>query len=135
MKLPADEKEDEEVMRVPEALEVGAFPLLHGVVNHNTEGNGHYPTSDAGSSGKVGVEEGDELGTGCLCVRICHRKSVKVDHVREDMHCSAGNDRPGGGLMERDVLVEGNDLVKRCTTEEGDKIAADGEQDEDDINM
>jgi hypothetical protein len=37
--------------------------------------------------------------------------------------------------MEGKVLVEGDDMVEGCTTEEGDKIAADGEKDEDNINM
>jgi hypothetical protein len=37
--------------------------------------------------------------------------------------------------MEGEVLVKGDDVVQRCATEEGDEIAADGEKDEDDINM
>ncbi len=37
--------------------------------------------------------------------------------------------------MEGDVLVKGNNLVKGRATEEGDEIAADGEKDEDDVNM
>ena len=51
------------------------------------------------------------------------------------MHDSAEDNRPRGGLMEGDVLVKGNDLVKGCATKEGDEIATDGEKDEDDINM
>jgi hypothetical protein len=53
------------------------------------------------------------------------------------MYDSAKEYRPGGDLMESDVPVnlKGNDLVKGCTTKEGDEIAADGEKDEDDINM
>ena len=51
------------------------------------------------------------------------------------MHDSADDDRPGGGLMEGEVFVKGDDVVKGCATEEGYKIAADGEKDEDNIDM
>jgi hypothetical protein len=45
------------------------------------------------------------------------------------------DDRPSGGLVEGDVLVKGDDLIERCATEEGNEIAADGEEDEDDVNV
>lgn len=37
--------------------------------------------------------------------------------------------------MEGEVLVKGDDVVEGCATEEGYEIAADGEKDEDNINM
>ena len=135
MELPADEKDDEEMMGIPEAFKVGAPPLLHGEVDHDAKDNGHDPTSSARPGGKVGIEEGDNPGTGCLCIGVCECKFVKVDHVRGHVDDSADNDRPGSGFVEGDVLVKGDDLVERCATEKGDKVAADGEEDEDDIDV
>ena len=37
--------------------------------------------------------------------------------------------------MESDILVKGDNLVERCATKEGNRIAADREEDEDDINV
>jgi len=37
--------------------------------------------------------------------------------------------------VKGDVLVERYDVVERCAAEEGDKITADGEKDEDDVDM
>jgi len=135
MELPADEKYDKEMMGVPEAFKIGAPPFLEGEVNHDGKRNGHDPTSEARPGGKVGIEESDKLGTACLCTGVCEGKLGKVDHVRDNVNDGADNDRPGGSLMESDTLVKGDDLVERCATKEGDKIAADGEEDEDDINV
>lgn len=135
MELPADEKDNKEMMRIPEAFEVRAPPFLHGEVDHDAKDNGHDPTSNAGPGGKVGVEEGEKLGTACLCTGVCDCKFGKVDHVRNHVDDSADNDRPGSGFVERNVLVKGDDLVERCATEEGDKVAADGEEDEDNIDV
>ena len=60
MQLPVDEEHDEQVVRVPEALKVGATALLHGVPDHDTERGGHDPASDAGSGREVRSEEGDD---------------------------------------------------------------------------
>jgi hypothetical protein len=35
------------------------------------------------------------------------------------VHGGAGDDRPGGGLMESEVLVKGDDLVEGSATEGG----------------
>ena len=51
------------------------------------------------------------------------------------MHGCEEDDRPCGGLVKGDVLVERNDMVEGCAAEEGDKVAADGEKDEDDVDM
>jgi hypothetical protein len=135
MELPADEKYDKKMMRVPKAFEMGALPLLHGKVDHDAKDDGHDPTSSARPGGKVGLEEGDKPLATCLCTRICEREFGKVDHVRENVNDSADNNRPGSGLVEGNALVKGDDLVEWCATEEGDKIAADGEEDEDDIDV
>jgi hypothetical protein len=135
MELPADEEDDEKVMSIPEVLKVGTFPFLHGEVDHDGKGDGHNPPGSTGPGGKVGLKEGTELCTRCLCGSVGKRELGKVDHVRYNMHDSADDNGPGGGLVEGDVLVEGDELVEGCATKEGDEIAADGEKDEDDINM
>ena len=135
MELPANEKYDKEMMGVPEVFKIGASPFLNGKVNHDGKDNGHDPTGNAGPGGKVGIEESDKLGPACLCTGVCEGKFGEIDHVSGNVDDGADNDRPGGGLMESDILVKGDDLVERCATKEGDKIAADREEDEDDINM
>ena len=135
MELPANEKYDKEMMGVPEVLKIGAPPFLECEENHDGKDNGHDPTGDTRPGSKVGVEESDKLGTACLCTGVCEGEFGKVDHVCDNVDDGAGNDRPGGGLMESNILVKGDDLVERCATKEGDKIAADGEENEDDINV
>ena len=135
VELPADEKDDKEMMRVPETFEVRAPPFLSSEEDHDAKYDGHDPTSGAGAGGKVGFEEGNKLLTTCLCIGVCECEFDKVDHVRDNVDDGADNNRPGSGLVESDVLVKGDDLVEGCATEEGDKIAADGEEDEDDIDV
>ena len=135
MELPADEEDDEEVMSIPEVLKVGTSPFLRSEIDHDAKGDGHYPPGSAGPGGKVGLEEREELCATCLCGSVGNRELGKVDHVCSDMHGSTEDNGPGGGLMERDVLVKRNDLVKGRATKEGDEIAADREKDEDDINV
>jgi len=135
MELPADEKYDKKMMRVPKAFEMGALPLLHGKVDHDAKDDGHDPTSSARPGGKVGLEEGNKPLATCLCTRICDGEFGKVDHVRDNVNDGADNNRPGSGLVEGNILVKGDDLVERCATEEGDELASDGEEDEDDIDV
>ena len=45
------------------------------------------------------------------------------------------DDGPGGGLVEGDVLVEGNDVVQRGPAQHGDEVPAYREQDEGDVDM
>lgn len=53
----------------------------------------------------------------------------------EDVDGRSDHNRPGGRLVESDILVKGDDVVQRGTSKEGDKVAAHGEEDEDDIDM
>lgn len=45
------------------------------------------------------------------------------------------DDRPGGSLVEGDVLVERNDVIQGCLTQQGDEVPANREQDEGDVDM
>ena len=135
MELPVDEEDDEKVVGVPERLEAGTAALLHRVPDHDSESDSHDPTRRAGPSGKVSDKESDEALTAGLRIRIGHRELGKVEHVRDDVHDGANNDGPCCGLVERDVLVEGNDLVEGSATEDGDEVSADGEEDEDDVHV
>lgn len=133
VKLPADEKDDEEVVRVPEPLKVCATPLLEGKEDHGKQAGGHDPPSSTWTSGKVRCQESNDTLTGGGRRCISHGQLVEVDHVGNDVDDCADNDGPGGCLVESDVLVKGDDVVQRCSAEEGDEVTADGKQDEDHI--
>lgn len=66
---------------------------------------------------------------------IGHGKTIEVDHMRGNVNTGADDDGPRSGLVKGDILVEGNDIVKGRAAQEGDEIAADGEEDEYHINM
>ena len=51
-----------------------------------------------------------------------------MDHCPDD-------DRPTCGFVQGEVLVEGDDVVQWCLSEERNEIAADREEDEDDVDM
>ena len=131
MKLPADKEDDKEVMRVPEPLKVGTAPLLKSKEYHGEQAGSHDPPSYTWARGKVRCQESNDALTGGGCRGIGHGQPVKIDHVGDDVDNCANDDRPGGCLVESDVLVKGNDVVQRCSAEERDEVTADGKEDED----
>lgn len=135
MELPADEEDDEEVVGIPEVFKVGPPPLLPSKEDYDAERSGHDPASGTGSSGEVGVEEGDELGATCLGVGVCHREFSEIDHVCPDVHGREENDRPCRGLVKGYVLVERDNMIEGRAAEERDKVAAHGEKDKDDVDV
>ena len=52
-----------------------------------------------------------------------------------DVHGCEDDHGPRRGLVKGEVFVERNNMVEGCTTEEGDKVAANGEKNEDDVDM
>ena len=94
----------------PEVPEVGTFPFLHNEVDHDSKAEGHDPPGSARPSGKVGLKEGDERCATRLCRSVGEREL--------GVHDSANDNRQSGGLMEGDVLVKGNELIKGCATKE-----------------
>ena len=106
-----------------------------GVPHHHAEGGGHDPTRDTGARRKVRGEEGDEALGGGRRVGVGEREFRKVEHVSDDVDDGAEDDGPGGRLVEGDVLVEGDDVVEGRAAQEGDEVPADGEENEDDIDM
>ena len=135
MQLPVDEEDDEEVVRVPEPLEVGAATLLDREPDHDPERGGHDPASSSGPGDEVRGNEGEDLLARGLCIGVDHGKLGEVDHVGDDVNDGEDDDGPGDSLVERDVLVERDERVERRPAEEGDEVAADGEQDECDIDV
>ena len=133
MELPVDEKDDKQVVRVPEALEVGPPPLLYREPDHGAQSEPHDPSSDPRTGCEVGQQEHDDS----LLGRIRRRDSEvgKVDHVGDSVNYRPEDNGPGSGLMEGDILVEGNDVVQRCSAQHGDEVPANREQDEGSINM
>lgn len=135
MELPVDEEDNEEVVGVPEHLEAGAAALLHRVPDHHKEGGGHDPTRDTGARRKVRGEEGDEALGGGRRVGVREGEFRKVEHVGDDVDDSAEDNGPRGRLVESNVLIEGDVVVERGAADKRDEVAADGQQDEDDIDV
>ena len=127
MELPGDKEEDEQMMTVPKALEILAALLLGGEEDHDEEDEGHDPASCAWTCGKVRFEEvAKSFACGCALVDV--GEPGKVDHVCENVYGGEGDDGPRSGLVERDVLVEGDDIVERSPTEERDEVTANWKQ-------
>ena len=135
MQLPVDEEDDEKVVSVPEAVEVGTAALLHREPDHDPERGPHDPASRTGTGREVGHKEGDDTLTGCLRVRVDHGKICKIDHVGASVDSGEEDDGPCCCFVEGDVLVEGDDVVEWSTTEERDEVAADWEEDEYDVDV
>jgi hypothetical protein len=135
MELPADEEDDEEVVRIPEILKLGPAALLRSKEDYDPKGGGHDPASDAGSGGEVGVQEGDNLGAKGLSVRVRNREAGEIDHMCPDVNGCEEDHRPCRSFVKGEVLVERDNMIEGCTAEEGDKVATDGEKDEDDVDM
>ena len=135
MELPVDEEDDEEVVRVPEPLEVGTAALLDREPDHDTESGGHDPARRTRTSDEVGGDKGKDLLAGRLRVGVNHGKLSEVDHVGDDVDDREDDDGPGDSLVERDVLVEGDERVEGRAPEERDEVAADGQQDERNIDV
>ena len=135
MQLPVDEEHDEEVVRVPEPLEVRAAALLNREPHHNAQRGGHDPASGTWASDEVRGDERDDLLAGRLRVGVDHGELGEVDHVRDDVDDGEDDDGPGDGLVERDVLVEGDDLVQGRAAEDRDEVAAHREEDERDVDV
>ena len=135
VELPVDEEHDEEVVRVPEPLEVCTAALLNGEPDHDTEGGGHDPAGRAGASDEVGGDEREQLLACRLRVGVDERELSEVNHVRDDVNDGENDDGPGDGLVERDVLVEGDERVQGRAAKKRDEVAADGEEDKRDIDV
>ena len=54
VKLPVDEEDNKQMVRVPEAFKVGPTPLLHRKPDHDSERKPHDPTGDTRASCEVG---------------------------------------------------------------------------------
>ena len=135
VQLPVEEEDEEQVVRVPEALKVRATRFLSSVPSHDDKRSGHDPASDTGTGGEVGDEEDDEAVARRSGERVGKGELGEVDHVRGDVDEGEEADAPADGLVERDVLVEGNVVVERRAAEERDEVAADGQEDERDLDV
>jgi hypothetical protein len=135
MQLPVDEKDDEQVVGVPEPFEVCTTLLLHRIPHDYEKTGGHDPTSDTRTCCKVDGKECENALARGLYIWIRDCESIEIHHVRSDMDDGPGNNGPCRGFVEGDVLVERYDTVQRGPSEERDEISANRQQDEDDIDM
>jgi hypothetical protein len=107
--------------------------LLDREKDHDAQGGGHNPAGETRASCKVGTEEENEERADLP--GLGEAETGKVDHVGDDVDDGEKDDGPCGGLVEGDVLVKGDDVAQGGNTEEGDKVAADGEEDERGIDV
>jgi hypothetical protein len=133
MQLPVDEEDNEEMVGVPESLKVLSSLFLSGSPSHSTESNPHDPTSDSGSG--LNAEQEEVLdAVGCVVGRH-DGEPDDVDDMSQGMYEGPEDDGPASGLVEGDVFVERNEVVKGRATEEGDEVTADREENEDDVDV
>jgi hypothetical protein len=136
VKLPGDEEQDEQVMSIPELLKVarGTAAFLPGKENHDAKEEPHEPPSQSRASGEVDCEENDK-GVRSLGGCYSYAQLGKVHHMGYGMNNREEDDGPCDGDVKVDIFVEGNDLVEWCLAEQRDEVAADGKENEDDIDM
>jgi hypothetical protein len=137
VELPADKEHDEQVVGVPKLFEstIGrSSTLLYREPDHDAKSDRHDPSGHAGSSGKIENEEFDRrVGRGTL--GEYNSEDDKVVHVCYDVYRREEDDGPGGGDMELDVVIEGDDHIERRLSQQRDKVAAYREQDKDHIDV
>jgi hypothetical protein len=84
---------------------------------------------------KIGCdEEGDALAGGLGTV-ICHGEAVEIDDVCERVDKTPDEDRPAGSFVQGEIFVERNDGANGRAAQNRDEVAANGEEDEDDVNV
>lgn len=116
MKLPTDEEDDEQMMRVPETFEMGTAAFLDREEHHGSERCGHDPACRPGASDELREEERRNALPGRLRIRVRDRELRVINHVCGNVHKSEEDHGPGDRLMKRDVLVEGNNVVEGRAT-------------------
>lgn len=133
VQLPVDEKDDEKMMRIPKAFEVDLSLFLSRKKSHDTQNDGHDPSSGTSPGCKIGTKEVDkELSRG-----RAHRcgQFVEVDHMGSDVDESASDNSPSRCFVECDVAVKRNDTIERGTSKKGYEVAANREENEDHVNV
>lgn len=135
MQLPEDEEDDEEVVTVPEPLKVSPSARLHCEPHHRAKHSPHKPASDQRANSEIGSDSEDKLLADGLALCTVDGEPDEIDDVGQSVNDTPEDDGPGGCLMEGDVLVEWDDIVEGGETQSRDEVAADGKQDEDDIDM
>lgn len=135
MQLPIDEKHNKQMVRVPKALKVRPTAFLHRIPHHHAQRKVHNPPGHTRARREVSRKERNDALPRRRRAGIRQREFGEVDHVRDDVHDGEEDDGPGDHFVEGDVLVEGDDVVEWGAPEEGDEVPADGEEDEDDIDV
>jgi hypothetical protein len=108
---PEQEEDGEEVVRVPEALELGSSLLLGCSPCHGCERSQHDVASPSRACCEVGKKEADEaelVGLG---------KHPQISPMRNRVNPGEEEDGPPDQLVESNVLVERNDAVERCPSD------------------
>jgi hypothetical protein len=104
MKLPIDEKDDEEMMSIPKLLETAVrFPsvFLEGKPDHHAKRDGHNPPGDTGTGGKVSDKELGYYFRSCGGIRERDSELGKIDHVGNDVDDDEEHYRTCNRYMKR----------------------------------
>lgn len=135
MQLPVDEENNEQMVGVPKSFKVCPPLLLHSVPDHEEQCKVHDPAGGTWACSKIRNHEDLETFKRGRSIWIDNGEFGKVEHVGDDVDDGADDDGPTGGFVEGYVFVEGDDIVEGSATDEGDEGAADGEEDESDVDM
>ena len=111
MELPRKEENEEEVVTVPEPLEVGTPAFLHRKPNHDPKTSSHNPPSSTRTSSKVCLQKDKDTLTGSLGIGVEHSKFLEVTHVSPNMNHCEHDHGPRCRFVKCDVFVERNELV------------------------
>lgn len=126
---PEEEENDEHVVGVPEALVIRPSRLLDRRHDHAHEGQQHDVARPSRTRCKIGEQPAVEAQL------VLDGDLGKVVPVGNGVDPGPKDDGPGGGDVESDVLVELDNAVERRLAQEGDEGAADGEEDDADVDM
>lgn len=126
---PEDKEHDEHVVRVPEALVVGAPRLLDRRQHHAHERHEHDVPAPPGTRRQVGGEKSVEAEV------VLGRDLREVVPVRDGVDPGEEDDGPRRRDVEGDVLVKLDDAVQRRLPGDRDEGPADGEENQGDIDM
>lgn len=126
---PEKEENHKQVVSIPESLKVGSSWFLNCRKDHGHERNKHDISSPSWSRNKVGLEPSSEAES------LLDGELGKVVPMSDGVKPGEENERPGGELVEGDVLVEWDDTVERSLSGERDQSTADWKEDEGTVDV
>lgn len=110
---PENEEDDEQMMHVPKAFEVGTSSFLSSCERHRIQCDEHDISTPSRTCSKIGENKAHETEI------VACRKTCKIVPVSNRVDPGKEYNGPCDQLVKGDVLVERNDVVKWCSTSHG----------------